>query len=119
MLQSVPIKSLVLAPENPRKEVSGETLRGLGESIRPVGALQNLVAHREGERYLVVGEGRRLGAGSAFAGRGHSPGLPGARPGGVQGRSPRGRREGLSPAEELEAVAGLVVGPTTTRWPWW
>ena len=115
MLQNVPIKSLVLAPENPRKEVSAQTLGELSESIRAVGVLQNLVAYREDERYFVVGGGRRLRALEALLREGAiTPDYP------VPVRvMPREealeialvenlQREDMSPAEEIEAVARLV-----------
>ena len=115
MLQNVPVKSLVLAPENPRKEVSAETLGELSESIRAVGVLQNLVAYREDERYFVVGGGRRLRALEALLQEGAiTPDYP------VPVRvMPREealeialvenlQREDMSPAEEVEAVAKLV-----------
>lgn len=115
MTQNVPLQSLVLAPENPRKEVFAETLSELSKSIRAVGVLQNLVAYREGERYFVVGGGRRLRALEGLLHEGAiSPDYP------VPIRvMPREealeaaivenlQREDMSPAEEVEAVARLV-----------
>lgn len=115
MLQTVPVQTLTLAPENPRKEVQPETLAELAESIREQGVLQNLLAYADEEGLRVVGGGRRLRALERLLAEGAiGPEYP------VPVRVlPRDvaleaalvenlQREDMSPAEEIEAVARLA-----------